>query len=76
MMEGLRRFLRFKTIEDELEVRQLNWGDDDANGWFIVYPDGEAYAGPYARESDAKGQLTRIKNGYTPGSRRLRGDIR
>jgi hypothetical protein len=44
-------------------------GEQPNTEWYIM--DGNTvYAGPYSREKDAKGQITRIKNGYTPAARR------
>ena len=73
MLEGLMRFLRISRLEDKLEVRELSLADGDSNGFYITYPDGEPYAGPYKRAADAQGQLTRLRNQYTPASRRPRG---
>lgn len=42
----------------------------DRNGWYI-FNGIEAYAGPYSREKDAKGQLTRLRKGYTPAARKV-----
>ena len=72
MFDGLKRFLGVATKEDELHVEERNFADADGNGWYIVYPDGQPYAGPYKRESDAKGQLTRMRRSYTPAARRFR----
>lgn len=41
-------------------------------GFFICFADGGPYAGPYKRAKDAKGQLTRLKKGYTPAARLVR----
>jgi hypothetical protein len=73
MLEGLMRFLGLnRNVESTLEVRELKLSDSDANGFYIVYPDGEPYAGPYKRAGDAQGQLTRLRKSYTPASRRPR----
>lgn len=45
-------------------------GEPDA-GWYILFPSGKLYAGPYKREKDAKGQLTRLRKGYTPAARKV-----
>lgn len=66
MLEGLKRFLGIKSIEDRLEVREID------GSFYLTYEDGEPYAGPYRRARDAKGQLTRMRNTYTPASRRPR----
>ncbi len=39
--------------------------------WYIFNHHGEKYAGPYKREKDAKGQLTRLRKGYTPAARKV-----
>lgn len=72
MFEKIRNLFRRNRLEDTLEVRELSLGDSGSNGFFIVHPDGEAYAGPYKRRADALGQLTRIRKSYTPGARRPR----
>ena len=46
------------------------WGQANVTEYFIVSPDGNLYAGPYSREKDAKGQITRIQKNYTPGAKR------
>lgn len=63
MFEKIKMFFRPK--EDDLIVMEHD------GGWYITYPDGEALAGPYKREQDAKGQLTRMRNEYTPAARRV-----
>jgi hypothetical protein len=45
--------------------------DSRGDEWFIVWPDGDKYAGPYKRAQDAKGQLTRLLQGYTPAARKI-----
>lgn len=72
MFEGLKRFLGFKPNEDKLFVKEMVWGDENKNGWFIVNADGSPYAGPYSRRQDALGQLTRLRQSYTPASRRVK----
>jgi hypothetical protein len=42
-------------------------------GWFICHKSGHPYAGPYKRAKDAKGQLTRLRKGYTPAARVIDG---
>lgn len=42
-------------------------------GFFIAFADGTKYAGPYGREKDAKGQLTRLRKSYTPAARKVHG---
>lgn len=64
MLEGLKRFLGIKSLEDKLEVREID------GSFYLAFEDGEPYAGPYKRKGDAQGQLTRMRNTYTPGSRR------
>jgi hypothetical protein len=44
---------------------------EEGEGWYILKESGEPYAGPYAREKDAKGQLTRLCKGYTPAARKV-----
>lgn len=55
------------TIEYILEE------DLEMTGFYICRADGTAYAGPYTREKDAKGQLTRLRKGYTPAARKVHG---
>ena len=35
--------------------------DEHSSGWWVCWPDGEKWLGPYRRSQDAKGQLTKIK---------------
>ena len=62
MFEAIRNFFRPK--EDELIVMEND------GGWYITTPGGAALAGPYKRPQDAKGQITRMRKGYTAGARR------
>lgn len=39
------------------------------NGFYLAFENDVAFAGPYRREKDAKGQLTRLRRGYTPAAR-------
>lgn len=60
-----------KSPVEEMTIRHaFNENYPDANGWYI-FKGIEAYAGPYAREKDAKGQLTRLRKGYTPAARKV-----
>jgi hypothetical protein len=34
--------------------------DGSGDRWYICWPDGEHFIGPYLRAQDAKGQLTRL----------------
>lgn len=45
--------------------------EDKTEGWFIYDTFGLPYAGPYKRKQDAKGQLTRLRKGYTPAARKV-----
>lgn len=56
--------------ENELILRQLHVDIRDT-GWYICWPDGDLYAGPYKRAQDAKGQLTRLLKDYTPCARKI-----
>jgi hypothetical protein len=59
-----------RKIEQSLTIRKVdNENYPDSNGWYIMNGN-TTYAGPYSREKDAKGQLTRLRNGYTPAARR------
>ena len=49
---------------------QVDLGED---GWYIFEQDGAMYAGPYKTAAAAKGQLTRLRKGYTPAARRPNG---
>ena len=64
-----------QEIKDFFVRPNYEWVDhlivDGVDGeWYICFPDGEKYAGPYRRAQDAKGQLTRMRNEYTPAARR------
>lgn len=48
---------------------ERGYGLDD--GFYILDVFGLPHAGPYAREKDAKGQLTRLRKGYTPAARKI-----
>ena len=65
MLDGLMRFLGITPKEDNMYVATTT------DGSFIFNHDGTVYAGPYKREKDAKGQLTRLQKSYTPAARRL-----
>lgn len=54
----------------ELTIRALTERDDHVPTGFYIVDGVNLVAGPYAREQDAKGQLTRLLKGYTPASRR------
>lgn len=57
---------------DNYSVDFIDGGLPDLEtGWYILDVFGLAYAGPYAREKDAKGQLTRLRKGYTPAARKI-----
>jgi hypothetical protein len=45
--------------------------EGNKDGWYILDVFGLTYAGPYRREKDAKGQLTRLRKGYTPAARKV-----
>jgi hypothetical protein len=53
---------------DKMYVDEL---EDYPGQWFICDVFGLPYAGPYKREKDAKGQLTRLRKGYTPAARKV-----
>lgn len=57
-------------VETMRVVQNLSDPSGLENGWYIAL-DNEPYAGPYKRERDAKGQLTRLKKGYTPAARKV-----
>lgn len=57
---------------DNYQVEFLHGPDETLpEGWFITDVFGLPYAGPYKREKDAKGQLTRLRKGYTPAARKV-----
>lgn len=64
MLEGLMRFLGVTPKESKMYIE----GQDDV--YYIMSEGGQVFAGPYKREKDAKGQLTRLRKSYTPASRR------
>lgn len=73
MFERLMRFLGRKPEEMKMQVKMSVMDESGLpDGWYIVTAGGEPHAGPYKRESDAKGQLTRLQSSYTPASRRPR----
>lgn len=45
--------------------------NENLSGWYICLSNDLVYAGPYKREQDAKGQLTRLRKGYTPAARKV-----
>ncbi len=61
-----------KSPVETMEIKYLSGNEllAGADGWYIVKGI-EAYAGPYKRERDAKGQLTRLRKGYTPAARKV-----
>jgi len=72
MFEAIKRMFA-RTDENKFTVEYLTSPEDHENGtdgWFIVRPDGMPHAGPYSREKDAKGQLTRLQRSYTAAARR------
>lgn len=65
MFEAIKRmFARADAWEDKLTIEEVGPNE------FYIIRDGERYAGPYGREKDAKGQITRMKRSYTPAARR------
>lgn len=62
-----------KSPVDTMEVRNIELIEPNQHlsGWYIVMDGNLLYAGPYAREKDAKGQLTRLRKGYTPAARKV-----
>lgn len=75
VFNGLKALFRWngsKSPVENFSVREVyneNYPED--NGWYIFKYDTIAYAGPYKRERDAKGQLTRLRKGYTPAARKV-----
>ncbi len=65
-MNIIEKITKFFRNERDFIVNEID-GD-----FYVSYEDGTPYAGPYTREKDAKGQLTRMRNSYTPASRRVR----
>lgn len=57
-----------KSPVDDFFIDQL---EDYPGQYFICSGSGMPYAGPYMREKDAKGQLTRLRKGYTPAARKV-----
>lgn len=72
MFEAIKRMFA-RTNEKKLRVEGFT-NDAGETAYLIVYEDGSPYAGPYKREKDAKGQLTRMRRTYTPGARRPQED--
>lgn len=79
MIEGLLRFLGFK----EVPSNPYNWInnlhiDEVDGGWYIMLGKTvqlrKKYAGPYKTAAAAKGQLTRLRKGYTPAAKRALND--
>lgn len=76
VLAGLKALFRSVGGKNNQELRVVYLGLEDLEEGMPTTPgnyimDGnEIFAGPYRRASDAKGQLTRIKNGYTAGARR------
>lgn len=63
-----------KNPVDNFKIKYvtLHGPNEALSGWYIVkYEDEILYAGPYKREKDAKGQLTRLRKGYTPAARKV-----
>jgi len=72
MFEIIKRIFSRSSMEDNLSVRFIALDEGlGVSGYYIVYEDGEPYAGPYKREGDAQGQLTRMRKSYTPAARRV-----
>lgn len=72
MFDAIKRMFKRHSFEDSLDVRFIALDEGlGVSGYYITYPDGEPYAGPYKRERDAKGQLTRMRKEYTPAARRV-----
>lgn len=78
VFNGLKALFRWNGSKSPVETYKVIYlaaydideGDNIA-GWYIVKNDNELYAGPYKRERDAKGQLTRLRKGYTPAARKV-----
>lgn len=65
ILSGLKALFRSTGGKNnELTVRKM------ADGVYYIMDGNDPFAGPYRRESDAKGQLTRYLKGYTAASRR------
>lgn len=65
-----------KSPVDRMIVELITSPEDFENGtegWYICHADGMPHAGPYNRKKDAKGQLTRLRKGYTPAARIVNG---
>jgi hypothetical protein len=71
---GLKALFRWiggkKNPVETMTISYLQAGHPEFDGWYID-KDGIPYAGPYKREKDAKGQLTRLRKGYTPAARKV-----
>jgi hypothetical protein len=59
-----------RKIEQNLTVEMFHHQGEQPNTEWYIMDGSSVYAGPYSREKDAKGQLTRLRNGYTPAARR------
>ena len=79
VLNGLKALFRRSGTKSPVEtftIEQIAYGyglddnDEIEKGWYIVSAN-EPYAGPYKREKDAKGQLTRLRKGYTPAARKV-----
>lgn len=77
VFNGLKALFRWNGSKSPVETYKVLFLSDpeeddfDSSGWYIVKNDSELYAGPYKRERDAKGQLTRLRKGYTPAARKV-----
>lgn len=75
MLEKLRSwFSSKKSPVESMKVEQLPRLNEDGvfvEGEYYILLNGAPYAGPYKREQDAKGQLTRLRKGYTPAARKV-----
>lgn len=51
-----------KNVASVMEIRHAyNENYPESNGWYLM-EENVAFAGPYKREQDAKGVLTRLRN--------------
>lgn len=73
MFQKIREFFGYgkkSPVETKMTISYLHVDHPEVDGWYIDL-DGVPYAGPYGREKDAKGQLTRLRKGYTPAARKV-----
>lgn len=73
MFEAIKRMFARSNREDKMSVVAVT-NDAGETQYMILTEDGSPYAGPYKREKDAKGQLTRLRTSYSPASRRPQKD--